>query len=225
MTYLRAVWLIARKDLGSESRRFERLSSMLFLSLIILVAFNFAFDFSRWEMADLAAGVLWVTLPLAAILALHDSFRLEREDEGLWALRLAPLDDSAIYLGKLLANLALLLVLAGFTLTLCALFLNFDPSAAGPGLILVVFLNAFGFSALGTLFAALSSRARRGEVLLHLLLLPLSMPLLMSAVRATTPLLLGRGLAEVRSWLQITLLMDVLFATAGVLLFEHLVEE
>jgi heme exporter protein B len=197
---------------------------MLFLSLTILVIFNFAFDFSRWRMEDLAAGALWVTLPLAAVLALHDSFRAEREEQALWALRLAPIDESAIYAGKLLSNWLLLLVVAALTLGLCALFFNFDPRRA-PGLGLVVPINALGFAALGTLFAALSSRTRRGEVLLHLLLLPVALPLVLAAVRATTPLLMGLGLSAAAPWVKLTLAMDLLFITAGVLLFEHLVED
>jgi heme exporter protein B len=225
MNYLRGVWLVARKDLMSETRTFERLSSMLFLALTILVIFNFALDFSRWQMADLAAGVLWVTLPLAAVLALHDSFRAEREDQALWGLLLAPLDESAIYLGKLLSNLLLLLILGALTLGLSAVFFNFDLVPVAAGLGLVVLLNALGFAALGTLFATLSSRARRGEVLLHLLLLPVAIPLILAAVRSTTPLLAGRGLGEVRPWLQLTVAMDVMFITAGVLLFGYLTEE
>lgn len=225
MRYLRGVWLIARKDLASEARTLERVSSVLFLGLIILVIFNFAFDFSLRQSADLAAGVLWVTLPLAAVLSLHESFRAEREDQGLWALLLAPVDESAIYLGKLLANLLLLLAPALLTLALCALFFNLDLAPAAAPLALVVPLNALGFAALGTLFAALSSRARRGEMLLYLLLLPLSIPLILAAVRATTPLLDGRTLAEVWVWVRLTAVMDLLFVTAGVMLFEYLAEE
>lgn len=225
MSYLRAVWAIARKDLTSETRTLERLSSTLFLGLIVLVIFSFAFDFGRYGNADLAAGALWVTLPLAAVLALHESFRVEREEEGLWALLLAPVDESAIYLGKLLSNLLLLLPPAALTVVLCALFFSLDLGAAAAPLGLVVLLNALGFAALGTLFAALSSRTRRGETLLYLLLLPLSIPLILAAVRATAPLLEGRGLGAVWVWVRLTLTMDLLFVTAGVLLFEHLAEE
>ena len=225
MAYFHGVWLIARKDLVSESRTLERLSSMLFLALTVLVIFSFALDFSRHQMADLAAGVLWVTLFLSAVLSLHESFRLEREDKALWALRLAPLDESAIYLGKLLANLLLLGGPAVLTLLLGALFFNLDLVPAAAPLALVLLLNMLGFASLGTLFAALSSSTRRGEILLHLLLLPLSIPLILAAVRSTTPLLLGRGFSAITLWLKLTVIMDIAFVTAGILLFEYLTEE
>jgi heme exporter protein B len=225
LSFLRALWLIARKDLVSETRTFERLSSALFLALIILVVFSFAFDFGRSHSADLAAGALWVTLPLAVVLSLHESFRSEREDEALSALRLAPLDDSAIYAGKLLSNLLLLMPPAVLVLLLCGLFFNLDLTRSAAPLALVVSLNALGFAALGTLFAALSSRSRRGETLLYLLLLPLAIPLVLAAVRATTPLLEGRGLDSIAVWLRLTLAMDLLFVTAGTLLFEYLAED
>jgi heme exporter protein B len=223
--YLHGVWLIARKDLVSETRTLERVSSMLFLALTILVIFSFALDFSRRQVADLAAGVLWVTLSLSAVLSLHESFRLEREDKALWALRLAPLDESAIYVGKLLANLLLLGGPAVLILLLGAVFFNLNLAPVIGPLALVLVMNTLGFASLGTLFAALSSRTRRGEILLHVLLLPLAIPLILAAVRSTTPLLLGRGLADIALWLKLTLFMDVLFTTAGVLLFEYLTEE
>ncbi|MEE9218154.1 MAG: heme exporter protein CcmB [Acidobacteriota bacterium] len=225
MKFLRGMWLIARKDIASETRTLQRLSSMLFLALTILVIFSFALDFSRRELADLAAGVFWVTLSLSAVLSLHDSFRIEREDQALWALLLAPIDESAIYLGKLLSNLLLLVGPGILILILSAVFFNLDLGPVALELGAVIVLNTLGFAALGTLFATLSSRTRRGEILLHLLLLPLSIPLILAAVRATTPLLLGRGLAEVGHWLQLTMIMDVAFITAGVLLFEYLTEE
>ncbi len=225
MKFLRGMWLIARKDIASETRTLQRLSSMLFLALTILVIFSFALDFSRRELADLAAGVFWVTLSLSAVLSLHDSFRIEREDQALWALLLAPIDESAIYLGKLLSNLLLLVGPGILILILSAVFFNLDLGPVALELGAVIVLNTLGFAALGTLFATLSSRTRRGEILLHLLLLPLSIPLILAAVRATTPLLLGQGLAEVGNWLQLTMIMDVAFITAGVLLFEYLTEE
>ncbi len=225
MAYFHGVWLIVRKDLVSESRPLERISSMLFLALTVLVIFSFALDFSRRQVADLAAGVLWVTISLSAVLSLHESFRLEREDKALWALRLAPLDESAIYIGKLLANLLLLGGPAVLTLLLGGLFFNLNLAPAAGSLALVLLLNTLGFAALGTLFAALSSRTRRGEILLHLLLLPLSIPLILAAVRSTTPLLLGRELLAVALWLKLTVIMDIAFVTAGILLFEYLTEE
>lgn len=225
MGYLRGVWLIARKDLVSETRTLERISSMLFLALTILVIFSFALDFSRRQVADLAAGVLWVTVSLSAVLSLHESFRLEREDKALWALRLAPLDESAIYVGKLFANLLLLGGPAVLTLLLGAVFFNLDLTSAAAPLALVLILNTLGFASVGTLFAALSSRTRRGEVLLHLLLLPVAIPLILAAVRSTTPLLMGRGLGDIVLWLRLTMIMDIAFTTAGVLLFEYLTEE
>ncbi len=225
MSYLRSVWSVARKDLTSETRTLERVSSTLFLGLIILVIFSFAFDFSRSGSAELASGALWVTLPLAAILALHESFRVEREENAMWALLLAPVDESAIYLGKLLSNLLLTLPAAAVILLLCGVFFNLSLSESAAALTAVVALNALGFVALGTLVAALSSRARRGEMLVYLLLLPLSLPLVLAAVRSTTPLLMGRGLAEVWLWVKLTLAMDAVFVTAGVLLFEYLEED
>src|SRR5262249_26321900 len=141
----------------------------------------------------------------------------ERDHETLTALVLCPLDASAIYLGKLVSNLVLVAVLEAILLPLTAVLFGWDLIAALPALALVVFLHTLGFVALGTVFSAMVTRLRQGEALLAILMLPLSVPLIISAGKATAVAIALRPLSEVRFWLGLTAAFDALALASSIL--------
>lgn len=228
MPYLRKIWAITQKDLRLEWRTFENLSAMLLFSLIVLVIFAFAFDFATIKfigIARLIPGVIWITFTFSAIIGLTRSFTIERERDSLLALILSPVDTSAIYLGKTLSNLIIVTILEIIILPLSAIFFDYNLFRVLPPLALIVVLNTIGFTEVGTLFAALASKVKRGEALLSILLFPVATPLIISAVKATTACLEGKVLSAYSHWLMITVGFDIIFFFGSLLLFEYILEE
>lgn len=228
MSYLKKIWAITQKDLRLEWRTFENLSAMLLFSLIVLVIFAFAFDFATIKfigIARLIPGVIWITFTFSAIIGLTRSFTIERGRESLLALILSPIDSSAIYLGKMLANLIIVTILEIIILPLSAIFFDYNLLPILFPLLLVVILNTIGFAEVGTLFAALASKVKRGEALLSILLFPVATPLIISAVKATTAVLEGKELSAYCNWLLITAAFDIIFFFGSLLLFEYIIEE
>jgi len=217
------MWTILRKDLLLEFRTREALSALVVLMLLVLLTFTFAFDPSGAREA--APAVLWVTFIFAGLLSVQRTFLLERENGSWYGLLLTPIDRGAIFIAKMLGNLIVLALAQCVLLLLLMLFLGV-PFPAAPGSLLIVnVLGLIGFSALATLFAALSVRLRAREMLLPLLVLPLLVPLVICAVEATRIVLAGGDLASTGPWLRVLVSFDVIFTVAGWMLFEQLVQE
>lgn len=228
ISWLRAAWLVGAKDLRLEGRTKDALSAMLLFSLIVLVVFNFAFDLTTVRQlgaAKLLPGVLWTTFAFAGVIAFARSFELERRRGSLTALLLAPIDRGALFAGKALSNLTLLLALQALLLPLSAVFFDYDLLSVAAPLLLVVLLHTLGIAELGTLFAAVAARVGRGEALLAILLFPVSSPLFISAVECTSAVLEKRALGTVRSWLLVALGFDVLYFLVALVTFEYVLEE
>jgi heme exporter protein B len=226
--FLRAVHIVAAKDLRLEWRTWETLSSTVVFSLVVLVVFNFAFGLPA--VRDLGPervvpGVIWTVLAFAAVVGMSRSLQLERTRDTLAAVLLAPVDRGAVYAGKMVANLVKLAVLQAVLLPLVALFFDVDLLPALPQLIGVLLLHGLGLSELGTLFAAVTARLGRGEALLATLLFPAASPLLISAVACTAAPLAGRSLGEVGHWLLVAAGFDALYLCVALLTFEFVVEE
>jgi heme exporter protein B len=219
------IWVLLGRELLSEWRTREAISAALVFALLVLLAFNFAFDL-RLETAEaVAPGVLWTTFLFAALLALGRGFARERDRGTLEGLLLAPVDRGALYLSKLLANtLAVLLVEAVSLPLFSALYgVAFD----WPRLALVALLGALGFCGVGTLFAAMASGTRAREVLLPVLLVPIALPVVIATVRATAAVV-GAGReapADDLPWLNLLAAFDAIFVALSYLVFEHVVAD
>jgi heme exporter protein B len=227
MSSSRALVLICGKDLRQELRTRENLTAVLFFALLVQLVFSFAFDFQDLGLGfeDVGAGVIWVTLTFSAILSLQNSFLMERERDCLQALTLCPNDPSAIFLGKLLANTLFVLAVQALILPISALFFSYDLTAAALPIAMVVLVNTVGFSALGTLFSAMTARSRRSELLLPLLLFPAATPLVIWGVKATRLCLAGRHAGTYGYLVALSACFDAIFIVAGILLFDYVVEE
>ena len=222
---LRLALVIAGKDIRAELRSRTALLSAVVFAALVLVVFNFARDPTALSAVDLAPSVLWVTFALAAMVALNRAFTIEREHGALDGLLLAPLPRSALFLGKLLANLAFVGTVEALTLPLFVLFFNVDLRAALPGIIGVTVLATVGFVSVGTIFSAMAVRTRFAELMLPVLLLPFMMPPLIGAVQVTARLLAGRPMGEMLGWLRLLALYDVVFVTLCTMVFPAVVDE
>ena len=226
--FLHAAWLVARKDLLLEWRTLDTLSSSAVFGVVVLLVFQFAVGGGpgRQLAADaLVPGVLWMAIAFASVVGIARSMDGERRGDTLAALFRAPIDRSAIYTGKLLANGVKIAALEAFLVPLAIVLFNASPGAAWPQLVLILALCSFGLCALGTLFGAIVSRVGRGEALLATLLLPAATPLLLSGVTVTGALFRGDGLDGVTRWLGLAAGFDLLYFFVALATFEYILEE
>ncbi|MDH3215404.1 MAG: heme exporter protein CcmB [Candidatus Krumholzibacteria bacterium] len=219
----RTLAAILWKDLKIELRTKEAFSASFVFSVLVLVIFNFTLDLSSDEALKLGAGFLWIAFVFAGVLSLNRSFALEKEENCIQGLLLAPIDRGAIYVGKFLANVIFMLVTEIMVLPLFAIFFNV-AIVERLWLLLVIFvLGTVGFSAVGTLFSAIAAQTRMREVMLPILLLPVTVPILIASVETTA---FALGAQEGASfWFKLLIVYDVIFFTVGLLTFEYVLQE
>jgi len=217
-------WAVLWKDLVSEWRSRDRVVSMLVFSALVVLVLQFALpaDAGR-RLQGGVAGLLWVAYVFAGVLGLNRAFALELENEALSGLALAPADRGFLFLGKAIANALLLGVVQAATALVFALFFDVSLAPVAPGFALVAALGALGISSMGTLFAALAVRTRQREVMLPLLLLPVLVPVLFGAVRATSGLLSDGTLQAAP--LQLLAVTDAVYLIVSFVLFEFVLDE
>jgi heme exporter protein B len=223
---IRAAGVILAKDLRLELRAKESVPAMTLFSLTAYVLFHFGLDRDTLD-GELASGVLWVTLLLAAVIGVTRLFAAEREQGGIEGLLLAPVDRTSLFLAK---GAALFLFLCLLELVAVPAFglllLGPDLLAALPELLAVLALANIGLAAVGALTAALAAESRARELIVPLLLLPLVVPLLIAAAQATEPLLRPEAATEdLGRWLGLLALYDVVFALLAVAVFDYLLED
>jgi heme exporter protein B len=221
--YLSAIFTILRKDLTVEWRSRQLVTAMLVFVLLVILIFNFALELDANARQDVSAGVLWATFAFAGTLGLNRSMAVERDGRALDGLLLAPVDRSAIYFGKALANWIFILAVAAVTLPIYAALYNLD--LANGGLLLVIALGTWGYSAIGTMLAAMAVQARNRELLLPVLLFPLIIPLLIAAVRASSSFLIGLEMVYIWPSLNLLIVYAVIVPSLGLMFFDLIVEE
>jgi heme exporter protein B len=223
---LAVVRALLRKELLVELRTLESVPGMALFAVTTFVVFHFALNRNSVD-GDLAAGILWVTLLFAAILGINRLFVADADQGGFDGFLLAPVDRSAMLFAKLLALLAYLIVFELIAVPAFGLLL-LGPSLgqALPWLLLVLLLGDLGVAAIGTLVAALAVRTRARDLLGPLLALPLLVPIVIGAARASSPLLAAShpGDPSVR-WLLTLGLYDLVFGLIAYALFDFLLED
>ena len=222
---LRRTWAMAWKDVRVELRARERVNAMLFFAGLVLFIFNFALGPDREKLAEVAPGLLWLAFLFTGMLGLARSFQAERENECFEELLLTPGDRESIYFGKLAGNVLFMLTAEAFILPLFGILYNLDIWGKLPALAAVAVLGTIGFSAIGTLLAAMTAQLRAREVMLPLLLFPLTVPVILGAVRSTEAILGGGGLAEASQWIKLLGGFDIVFLVVCPLAFEFVLEE
>jgi heme exporter protein B len=216
---------ILGKDLRAELRTLQSLPAMALFAVTTFVVFRFGLDRTALS-GSLAAGVLWVTLLFAAILGINRLFVAEREEGGFDAIRLAPIDRTALFAAKAAALLVYLLALELIAVPVFAVFF-LDSAAALPPLALTLLLADLGLAATGTLISSMAVNSRARDLLAPLVLLPLAVPLSIAATGAIEPLLAagGPGYHRFGTWLTVLGLYDLIFLLVGYAVFDFLLED
>jgi heme exporter protein B len=217
MGALSAAWLVARKDLRVEWRSRELLYTTLFFAAACVLVFAFAFGSPS---ADTAAGVLWVAVMFSGTVALGRTFERERQSETLRALLLSPVERGAIYLGKLVG---LLILMAGIQIVLVPVvgLLFSAPIGRAPWLLAALLAaGTLGFASVGTLFSAMLSRAHSRDILLPMLLYPITVPVVIAGVEGTAAIFAPEpSLAMAEMWLSMLVFFDAVFVTLALWTF------
>ena len=222
MNFWRKVIAITWKDTLSEMRTREIVFSVLVFTLLVIVIFNFAFGTTQEAMELVAPGILWVTFAFAGVLSLNRSFIMEKEEGCLEGLMVCPISREVIYVGKMLGSLLFLLIIEAIALPIFAFLFNLALSFQ---LVVITVLTTIGFVAVGTLFSALAVNTKAREMVLPILFLPIVVPLIISAVKASGLALSGEPWSSLSPWLQIIVAFDAIFLVVSFLIFAFVIEE
>lgn len=222
---MKKIWAIVWKDIITELRTKELFASMFTFSLLMIVIFNFAFDFSVELIPVAAPAILWVSFTFAGVLGLSRSFALEKEGNSILGLLLTPLDRSLIFLGKTIGNMIFVFIVEAIILPIFVLFFNYNLFDNAIPLLLVILLGTIGFVSVGTLFSAMALNTKLREVLLPILLFPIIIPVIFSSVKLSSAILNGNPLSEVGFPLKILISFDIIFLVVCAIVFEYVVEE
>jgi len=206
------------KDLRLEWRSKDAINAMLFFALLVVVIFSFSFDPTAEESRHIAGGLVWVAFLFAAVVALNQSWARELRNQVLDAYRVSPAPANALFLAKTLGNFIFVSVLEALMTPLFIVFYNLRALGPAYQLPIVAALGTWALVVNGTFFAAMSLRTRSREIMLPLLLFPISIPALVSMVEATNSILTGEYSAKF--WVVLLAAYDVLFTMASLFLFE-----
>jgi len=222
MNYLRQVWDHLYKDLRLEWRSRDSINGMLFFVLLVVVVFSISFDPAGYPTTtrQISGGILWVGLLFASITALNQSWTREQRNQVLEAQRMAPSAASALFLGKALANMLFVLLVEAVLAPIFIVFFNLQVLGNARLLAIILPLGTWALVVNGTFFAALGLRARNRELLLPLILLPISLPAILMMVQATTGVLTAElDPIYIRTWITQLLGYDIIYTTVCILLF------
>jgi heme exporter protein B len=218
--FSRAVFTVIRKDMLTELRSRELVSAMALFTLLSILVFSFALELDRLARQEVVSGVLWVTLIFASVLGLNRSLALERDQGNLDAMMLAPIDRTAIFIGKAAGNFLFTLAVGLILLPLITVLYNIN--LLRPLMVVTLALGTLGLASVGTLLATMTAQTRSRETLLPIVMMPVALPVLLTVVRATAGIMDDQFEGN---WLLTLALIDVLYIGLGILLFEYVIED
>jgi heme exporter protein B len=221
MEFIRQMLVIAGKDLRAELRTKEAINASLAFALVILLLFSFAFDPSEETTREISGGLLWIVFAFAGTLVLNRSFAREVPNDCLDALVAAPISAAALFMGKVLANFALVISVELVSLPVFGIFYNVQWTKQFWALLLVLALGTWGLTVIGTIFSALTVNIRLRELMLPLLVYPVMIPALMGAMRLSTDLVAGKPLSSENDvWLRLLVAFDAVFSALSLVLVD-----
>jgi heme exporter protein B len=222
MSFLAITRATLAKDIRLEWRSKDAINAMLFFAFIVVVIFSFAFDPTAEESRRIAGGLIWVAFLFAAVVALNQTWARELRNQVLDAYRVSPAPATPLFLAKAVGNFLFVSILEALMTPLFIAFYKLRALGQAWELLPIGLLGTWALVINGTFFAAMSLRTRSREIMLPLLLFPISIPALLAMVNATTAILTGEEPA--RFWIALLLAYDVVFTTASLLLFELVLE-
>ncbi|MBI3804818.1 MAG: heme exporter protein CcmB [Nitrospirae bacterium] len=215
---------IAWKDLLSELRSRENISSMFFFALIVILIFSFSFSMDAKSSRELMPGIIWIAFGFTGIIGLGKSFLAEVHNDCMEYFQMLPVPKGAIYLGKFAGNALFMLIVEIILFPMFILFFNLDVLEKTPMILLISLAATIGLSALGTLFSALTVQIRAREVMFPILLLPLAVPIFIGAVEATRGVFNGDPLPLYLDWIKLLIVFDLIFVTISFWVFEFILD-
>ncbi len=225
MTFIRKLWAIVWKDLLSEFRTKEMILSMCLFSFLVLIIFSFALGTQVMNLKTIVPGILWVVFIFAGLMGLGRCFGVERDRGTLPGLLLCPLSPWGIYLAKMIGTFIFTVIMEIFTLAIFMILFNLNLLPVLIPLGIIIFLGTLGFSTIGTLFSAMSAATRSRDTILSILVFPITVPMLIAAVKATEIVLAGKAMQEVYSSLKLLIAFDMVFLLIAYLTFAFIIEE
>jgi heme exporter protein B len=221
--FFAVVLAIVRKDLQAELRSRELVATMLLFALLSVIAFSFALELDKLAREEVVSGVLWVTVIFASILGLNRSMATERENGSMDAVLLTPIDRGSIFLGKLVGNYFFSGLVGIILLPLMTIL--YSINMVNPWVIVTLLLGTLGISITGTLLAAMTVQTRSRESLLPIVMLPVVLPILLSAVKATTGIINDAPVTDWQMWPQILIVIDIIYLVICFVMFSSVIEE
>ena len=220
---LAVIWAIGRKDLLLETRNKDVIVAVSVFALLVLMIFTFAIDINQVNAKLTGPGILWASIAFAGVTGLNRAFALELEGNTLEALMLAPISRDLIYAGKMFGNF--LFITAAQIIVIPIFAVLFNLTVLRWEMLVVSLLTTIGFSAIGTLFAAMTIRVRAREVMLPLLFLPVVTPLIMAAVESTSHVVNDSSWPEIYQWIQLAIAFDIAFIVISAFIFQQILED
>ena len=220
---LAVIWAIGRKDLLLETRNKDIIVAVSVFALLVLMIFTFAIDINQVNAKLTGPGILWASIAFAGVTGLNRAFALELEGNTLEALMLAPISRDLIYAGKMFGNF--LFITAAQIIVIPIFAVLFNLTVLRWEMLVVSLLTTIGFSAIGTLFAAMTIRVRAREVMLPLLFLPVVTPLIMAAVESTSHVVNDSSWPEIYQWVQLAIAFDIAFIVISAFIFQQILED
>lgn len=224
--FIQVVRLIVLKDLAIELRSREIVYTTLFFAISCVLVFAFGLVQEGRAVEDAAPAILWIAIAFSGTLAIGRTFERERQNETLRALLASPADRPALYVGKLVGVLGLLMAVECVLVPLVALMFGGPFWGELPAIAALLLLGSTGFAAVGTLFAAMLIRSRSRDVLLPIVLYPITVPVIIAGVRGTAALLQSEpAFAVARAWAAMLLCFDVVFITLALWTFDAVMSD
>lgn len=223
--FLRQLGAILLKDLRTEWRSREILTTTSVFAILVILIFHFAIGTNPALMRQIASGVLWITLLFSTVLGLQRAIQTESGEDCLQGILLALQDYSILFLAKMIANVFYLSIVSLCTLPLFSIWIHLDITRHLGMLIVVFLLGIIGFSIIGTLFSFIIANIKMQESLFPLLFLPITVPLTIAAVYATAILLDENNLGNIGDYVTILVVFDVIFFAIALMVFDYIVEE
>ena len=225
MYFLKTIYWIVKKDFLAETRTLESVATTVVLALLILLICGFAFGPIFGDLDKVAAGIIWIAIAFSGTLGLSRIFASERENGCFRALLMSPTNKGAVYLAKVISVLGLLIAVEVVLLPSFAVLFDYPVFRSLWPTLLCFLLGSIGFAAVGTVMATISSGTKRQEMLLSIVLFPLMVPVLISAVRSTGQLMAGSDFGEVANWIRMLIVYDLVFLVACFIVYDFVMEE
>ncbi|MDQ6599607.1 transcriptional regulator [Bacillus salipaludis] len=225
MNLFQTALMLAKKDLLSELKTKQILVTQIIFAGLVIVVFSFAFDPANNTTKAVIPGIIWVIIVFAGILGLNRSFISEQRNDTIQGLLVAPMEAASIFLGKFMANFTMILIVELVSIPFLFLLFDFKMLGSVGYFILVIFVGSFGFISIGTFLAALAANSRSSEMLLPLLLFPITSPILIGVTQATRIILTDMSkLSSALSWTQMVTAYDIIFFVVSFLLIDYVLE-